>query len=137
VSIDVFAYQDIEGYTFDHFIIWFQKKFNLRDWRINVIITDDAPEKFGGVGLSPAACIPQYQFLDAEIWVSPMRAATHNAHPLELLCHELVHILFTIIVDMDGELDNPNDDIVVTRLEGPILELYYRNHGKTLPKYRE
>lgn len=135
MSIDIFAYKEVVYEDCEEFIRWFQNTLNLRDWDILLEVGDKIPEAFDDeyVGSSPAACCPQYQFLCADVWYSPSRAKELNVHPYELLAHEMLHVLFSLVEGMDGDGANPEDDVIITRLEGPLVELFLRQAHKKLP----
>ena len=140
MSIKLFAYKQKSYDECVDFIKWCQNTMNLRDWNILFEYGSGTPTVFGTPEentISPAACIPQWQFLHAYLWVIPERAEIHNVHPFELIAHEMLHVMFSIIYGVAGDKDLEEDDVIITRLEGLYVEMYYRQHRKKVPTYKE
>jgi hypothetical protein len=115
-------------------IKWFQNKFNLKDWEITIETGPNVPVQFKKDEEEEIAlgwCVVKLRKLKAYIWVPLSRIERNNQNATAIIIHEMIHVLLAarnIKIEEDDE-NNP-EECLTHSLEGPLYELYCREHRK-------
>lgn len=129
MAIVNFPYRYTKYERMEHFIKWFQSKFQLRDWNIMFQYGSIIPKEFLELKNAQGACLPMIDLLVSKVWVNTEYCKRDNTNPLLVLCHEMLHVLFSANL-MDN--DNKVEDSVVNRLQNIIFENYLQEFGMGL-----
>jgi len=122
-------------------VVWFQNKFNLRDWNVTVDTSLIPPSKFKEdeeEEKALARCHPVLRRLLALIWVPLERLEKNDVNAISSTIHEMLHVFVTARgVDVDSADDNNAEECAVFSLEMPLFQLYCLEHGIKLPELRK
>lgn len=120
MAIYNYTYRHIRYERFEYLIKWFCNTYQLRDWDIQLEIGTETPKDFEDSSQdSPGGCSIQSFNLIAKIWINTQECKTSNINPLEVLVHELLHIL----VDA-SQIETDFDDLLIFKIQRTILEKY-------------
>ena len=67
------------------------------------------------------ACVPQIEYQQADIWVSPEACRRNAETPLSTLFHEILHVAFAAAGDRSSGGRNEH---LINRLAGVMVEAY-------------
>jgi hypothetical protein len=125
MAIQNFPYRIVRQERFEHFIKWFQNTYQLRDWDIDLETGNVLPDFFKDEldPNSPGKCHILSANMKANIWVNIGKCKELDLNPLEVLVHEMLHVLVDAS-QIDGE-----DDLLIYRIQGTILEKYAEEQG--------
>jgi hypothetical protein len=105
---------------------WCQNALNLRDWMINLEFGDTLPDwvqsdEIKGLAYNRVS-LP---YFTAWTWVSPDRCKENDVHPIEALCHEMLHVLFS-----NYKIERPHDERMVITLEYHLFQSWLSEQRK-------
>lgn len=132
MSALTYAYQETSDNRIRKCVRWFQNKFQLRDWTIDLCCgtkPDWVPELFEDCC---GATKPEPSRFRARIWINLEVCEENNYHPIQVVVHEMIHDLLSLM-DSNLNLVNVDDHSVVNRLEGPITELFFLENNFKVP----
>ena len=122
-------------------VIWFQNKFNLRDWGITVETSLIPPGKFKEDEEEEkvlARCHPVLRRLIALIWIPLDRLERNDVNAISSVIHEMLHVFITARnAGIDSTDDNNAEECVVYSLEPALFQLYCWENKMEIPKLRE
>jgi len=135
MSVLVYRYQEVTESNLIRFLKWFQNKFCLRDWSINLDYGDFKPSWVHELYVERAGVMyPEPSFLRGKIWISPSNCKTLNIFPIQVASHEMLHGILSL---MEPPFDEVDGHPVINRMEGPLVSLYFLEKGKKLPEVQE
>lgn len=129
-----YAYKEVTERKIIQAVRWFQNRFNLRDWTIDLYFGNLKPTWVPILmEESPGVANPEINFLVAKIWICPKNCEDANVHPLQILFHEMLHVIFEL---MSPNYEEPNNHPVINRMEGPLTKLYFIEKNLKIPTIR-
>ena len=121
-------------------VIWFQNKFNLRDWDITVDTSLVPPNKFKECEEEEKAlarCQPILRRLIALIWIPLERLENNNVNAISSAIHEMLHVFIEARgLAVDSADDSNAEECAIYSLESPLFQLYCLECKTKIPKLR-
>ena len=74
-------------------IKWFQERFKIQDWEVELHLLQNQPDWAEASQYEIGVCEPTLLQKKARIWVSNKKAEEFDEDVLEVLFHELVHMI--------------------------------------------
>ena len=107
---------------------WYQRVLGIQDWKVELYIQNEPPP---WVPECTNVCVgktePIIRFKKARVWVSPSRAAGDTASLLDILFHELTHMVLSDIGL--GSYESEHTEYTCDRLAGALARLYRSEFG--------
>ncbi len=106
---------------------WCQNALNLRDWTIHLEMGDEVPDwvqndkQLDGLAYNRV----NVPYFTAWVWISPGRCKENNTHPIEVICHEMLHILLS-----NYGIEHPHDERMVITLEYHVFQTWLNKMKK-------
>ena len=121
-------------------VIWFQNKFDLRDWAVTVDTAEAPPGRFKDEDNGSqvcARCEMVLRYHSALMWLPLARLEKFNVNAIQSAMHEMLHIFCDARrVETDDETnDNPIECLIIG-LESAVYQLYCWEHKVKIPKLR-
>ena len=127
-----YPYKPVTIKEMEKFIRWFQSEFEMRDFCISLFVGDVPPDWASGheedFGTSKIWCLNNTAF----IWVNKGLSKKTNTSLLQIVCHEMLEVLFIVL----GYKRMSNDPACYS-FERQVLELYWYKSKKKFDKPTE
>jgi len=137
MAIYNYKYRFVKYETLEKFIRWFQNTLNLRDWEVYLEVGSNVPKEFASLGSNAeGGCWSLDENLAARVWINFGRCKVVDIHPLEVLSHELCHMLIAAVSPQRERMQvyGEAEDQLIYRIQGIILEKFCREYNLKLTK---